>query len=435
MACSNVQTSRPAGEAAPVPHLSAALQTQRTSDPAPEAPYVLAAHAGRAILTVSCVDTKEKPYQCRQCLMCFTRKELHNRHQQKQHHAEAGTIPPPLVITPTASNDLSLLAKPNGSLSFAETSGAPPAEKRPGNFSSAPPSLKYVTPGPLSVSPRGTTGPSVLPPSASPGQPSPLRAGQPGYDRHSSSTGSTLEDLSFWCSQLPLAETPSEENDGAEDALLRNALPSIESSDHTDNNSYKDSNTSDRALTATPGSRSALPGDPASLSPNLDFLTMTGFPPWIVSAFPSRATSVAPNDLAPPSNHLSDHSSRLDIEGLFGPPSADELQVVNQLRSDVLNAVNHLRVGFVISTISRQIDPCQAVDHNQMPYQHNFSIPEARILDNYQKMYFAIPNKNLPFTHSSSPILENLPGMLSDRFPCSDSSLIPRSSCQSRPAR
>ena len=37
-------------------------------------------------------------------------------------------------------------------------------------------------------------------------------------------------------------------------------------------------------------------------------------------------------------------------------------------------------------------------------------MPDAQTLDKYQKMFFAMPNKNLPFTHESMPILDNPPG-------------------------
>lgn len=37
-------------------------------------------------------------------------------------------------------------------------------------------------------------------------------------------------------------------------------------------------------------------------------------------------------------------------------------------------------------------------------------MPDTPALDRYQKMFFGMPNKNLPFTHESMPILENPPG-------------------------
>ncbi|PTB57166.1 hypothetical protein M431DRAFT_529849 [Trichoderma harzianum CBS 226.95] len=46
--------------------------------------------------------TQEKPYQCQECLQCFARKELYQRHQQRFHGASQGHIPPPRVI-PTLS--------------------------------------------------------------------------------------------------------------------------------------------------------------------------------------------------------------------------------------------------------------------------------------------------------------------------------------------
>ncbi|KAL6801555.1 hypothetical protein J3E68DRAFT_447602 [Trichoderma sp. SZMC 28012] len=42
--------------------------------------------------------TQEKPYQCQECLQCFARKELYQRHQQRFHGASEGQIPPPRVI-------------------------------------------------------------------------------------------------------------------------------------------------------------------------------------------------------------------------------------------------------------------------------------------------------------------------------------------------
>lgn len=50
------------------------------------------------MLTWSLLDTQEKPYQCQECLQCFARKELYQRHQQRYHGASQGHIPPPRVI-------------------------------------------------------------------------------------------------------------------------------------------------------------------------------------------------------------------------------------------------------------------------------------------------------------------------------------------------
>lgn len=43
-------------------------------------------------------DTKEKPFQCRQCQLCFARKELYIRHQQNVHGCERHEIPSPEII-------------------------------------------------------------------------------------------------------------------------------------------------------------------------------------------------------------------------------------------------------------------------------------------------------------------------------------------------
>ncbi|KAL7928189.1 hypothetical protein V8C35DRAFT_326165 [Trichoderma chlorosporum] len=46
--------------------------------------------------------TQEKPYECQECLQCFARKELYQRHQQRYHGARQGHIPPPRVIATLA---------------------------------------------------------------------------------------------------------------------------------------------------------------------------------------------------------------------------------------------------------------------------------------------------------------------------------------------
>jgi hypothetical protein len=45
-----------------------------------------------------CVDTRVKPFQCRQCLLCFSRKELHDRHQRKTHSLLGDSLPAPTIV-------------------------------------------------------------------------------------------------------------------------------------------------------------------------------------------------------------------------------------------------------------------------------------------------------------------------------------------------
>lgn len=49
-------------------------------------------------LTTAGQDTKEKPYQCPQCLTCFARKELYIRHQTIIHRLARDQIPSPRII-------------------------------------------------------------------------------------------------------------------------------------------------------------------------------------------------------------------------------------------------------------------------------------------------------------------------------------------------
>ncbi|KIX97746.1 uncharacterized protein Z520_06524 [Fonsecaea multimorphosa CBS 102226] len=44
------------------------------------------------------IDTNIKPFQCRLCSLCFSRKELHDRHQRRVHPAENGSIQAPLIV-------------------------------------------------------------------------------------------------------------------------------------------------------------------------------------------------------------------------------------------------------------------------------------------------------------------------------------------------
>lgn len=44
-------------------------------------------------------------------------------------------------------------------------------------------------------------------------------------------------------------------------------------------------------------------------------------------------------------------------------------------------------------------------------YSHlDYDFPGCRTIDAYQKMFFTMPSRNLPFIHESTPIVENAPG-------------------------
>ncbi|OAL28311.1 hypothetical protein AYO22_03017 [Fonsecaea multimorphosa] len=78
---------------------------------------------------------------------------------------------------------------------------------------------------------------------------------------------------------------------------------------------------------------------------------------------------------------------------IFIPSSPSELQVVDQMRNILMQSLTQLRTS----------------DPSQSSFIQSCQIPDTETLDRYQKMFFAMPNKNLPFTHESLPILENAP--------------------------
>ncbi|KAF3069467.1 Respiration factor 2 [Trichoderma lentiforme] len=71
--------------------------------------------------------TQEKPYQCQECLQCFARKELYQRHQQRFHGASQGYIPAPRVIATLSCppSQTAAPASPSGNSSHMPGSTAP----------------------------------------------------------------------------------------------------------------------------------------------------------------------------------------------------------------------------------------------------------------------------------------------------------------------
>jgi hypothetical protein len=178
-------------------------------------------------------DTREQPYQCRQCLLCFARKELHDRHQRKQHACGTDSLPAPNIVAP-----LGLPPEAHGgALSLQSPTASSPA---------------------LDESDDGAS----------------TALGQ----QLSSNRTSDLQYLGLICSQLSGLEGPLPDGNATPRPSHAGILSSIEC----------DSVTLPHGLMVN----TPRPDDQQPFLADWSFLDSTEFPPWIVSYHPSREPSV-----------------------------------------------------------------------------------------------------------------------------------------------